>query len=77
MRSTRRGSGFGELWLWSSGKRKGADENAREKAFASSEFRAYNPRVEYHVSKFIEVIRKTGGKEVNAEKMLENLVFDM
>jgi hypothetical protein len=49
----------------------------REKAFVSSEFKDYNPRVEYHVSKFIEVIRKTGGKEVNVEKLLENLVFDM
>lgn len=49
----------------------------REKAFASSEFKDYNPRVEYHVAKFIEVIRKTEGTEVNAEKLLENLVFDM
>ena len=43
----------------------------------SSEFKDYNPRVEHHVSKFIEVIRKTDGKEVNVEKLLENLVFDM
>ena len=43
----------------------------------SSEFKDYNPRVEYHVSKFIDVIRKTEEKEVNVEKLLENLVFDM
>lgn len=49
----------------------------RERAFVSNEFKDYNPRVEHHVSKFIDVIRKTDGKEVNVEKLLENLVFDM
>lgn len=49
----------------------------REKAFVSAEFKDYNPRVEHHVGKFVEVLRKTEGKEVNAMKLLENLVFDM
>ncbi|KAE9378959.1 cytochrome P450 [Stipitochalara longipes BDJ] len=48
-----------------------------EKAFVSAEFEDYNPRVEHHVSKLTEVIRKTEGKEVNATKLLENLVFDI
>jgi hypothetical protein len=43
----------------------------------STEFKDYNPRVEHHVSKFVEVLRKTGEKEVNAMKLLENMVFDM
>lgn len=49
----------------------------RERAFASNEFKDYNPRVEHHVTKLVEVIRKTEGKEVNALKLMENLVFDM
>jgi hypothetical protein len=49
----------------------------RERAFASNEFKDYNPRVEYHVAKLVEVIRKTEGKEVNAQKLMENMVFDM
>lgn len=49
----------------------------RERAFASNEFKDYNPRVEYHVAKLVEVIRKTEGKEVNAQKLMENTVFDM
>jgi 23S rRNA pseudoU1915 N3-methylase RlmH len=49
----------------------------RERAFASNEFKDYNPRVEYHATKLVEVIRKTEGKEVNAQKLMENMVFDM
>ena len=55
----------------------GLTSENRERAFVSSEFKDYNPRVEYHVSKFVEVIRNTEEKEVNAEKLLENMVFDM
>ena len=43
----------------------------------ASEFKEYNPRVELHVSKLVEVIRKTEGKEIDAQKMMENMVFDM
>jgi hypothetical protein len=43
----------------------------------STEFKDYNPRVEHHIAKLVEVIRKTEGQEVNAMKLLENLVFDM
>jgi len=39
-----------------------ANTRDREKAFGSAEFKDYNPRVELHVSKFIEVIRKTEGE---------------
>jgi hypothetical protein len=49
----------------------------REKAFASNEFKDYNPRVEYHVARLIEVIQKTEEKEVNAHKLMEDLTFDM
>lgn len=49
----------------------------RERALASSQFKDYNPRVEHHVSKLMEVIRKADGKEVNILKIIENFVFDM
>ena len=46
----------------------------REKAFVSAEFKDYNPRVEYHVSKFIEVLRKTEGKVSTASSFMVSLV---
>jgi hypothetical protein len=49
----------------------------RERAFVSTEFKEYNPRVELHVAKFIEILKNKGGAEVDASKMLDNLVFDM
>jgi hypothetical protein len=49
----------------------------REKAFVSSEFKNYNPRVEYHVAMLVKAIRKTEGKEVDCSKMLDNFVFDV
>jgi hypothetical protein len=77
MRFIRRGGGFGEFFLKFGEEEVMLMSGIREKAFVSSEFKDYNPRVEYHCSKLIEVIRKTEEKEVNAEKLLENLVFDM
>ena len=49
----------------------------REKAFVSSEFKDYNPRVEYHAAKLVKAIRKTEGKEVDGSKVMDNYVFDM
>jgi hypothetical protein len=77
MRFIRPGEEFGEFSCFH-GKSAGMlMYGNRERAFVSTEFKDYNPRVEYHVAKFIEVIRKTEGKEVNAMKLLENMVFDM
>lgn len=49
----------------------------REKAFVSSAFKEYNPRVEFHVDKMIQILLKSNGKEVNVTKTIDNLVFDM
>jgi hypothetical protein len=49
----------------------------REKGFVSSEFKDYNPRVEYHVAKLIKAIQKTEGKEVDGSKVMDDYVFDM
>jgi hypothetical protein len=49
----------------------------REKAFVSSEFKDYNPRVEFHVGKLVKAIRKEEGKEVDGSKIMENFVFDV
>lgn len=49
----------------------------REKAFVSSEFKDYNPRVEHHVTKFVEILKKKEGKEVDCSKTMDALVFDM
>ncbi|KAE8441592.1 hypothetical protein EG329_004641 [Mollisiaceae sp. DMI_Dod_QoI] len=48
-----------------------------DKAFASSQLKDYNPRVEHHVSKLVEVIRKGEGQEVNVLPIFENFVFDI
>ena len=49
----------------------------RDKAFVSTEFKEYNPRVELHVAKFIEILKRKDGEEVDSSKMLDNLVFDV
>ena len=51
----------------------------RERAFSSAEFKDYNPRVEYHVSKLIEILKTKAAQqiEVNCSKLMDNLVFDM
>jgi hypothetical protein len=54
-----------------------ANTLCREKAFVSSEFKDYNPRVEYHVAMLVKAIRKTKGKEVDGSKFMDNFVFDV
>ncbi len=51
----------------------------RERAFVSSEFTDYNPRVEHHVSKLIGKLKTTVGHkiEINFTKLMDDLVFDM
>jgi len=49
----------------------------REKAFVTSEFKEYNPRVEGHIEKLVQILRGSGGQTVNVSKAMDNLVFDM
>ena len=49
----------------------------REKAFLSSEFKDYNPRVEHHVSKLVKRMENTEGKEVNVSGFMDDFVFDV
>ncbi|CZS99910.1 related to pisatin demethylase cytochrome P450 [Rhynchosporium agropyri] len=48
-----------------------------ERAFASSEFQHYNPRVEYHVTDLVEVIKKANNEEVDCTRVMDNLAFDI
>ncbi|CZR65232.1 related to pisatin demethylase cytochrome P450 [Phialocephala subalpina] len=48
-----------------------------ERAFTNSQLKEYTPRVEHHVSKLVDVIRKGEGQEVNVLKIMENFVFDI
>lgn len=45
----------------------------------SSEFVDYNPRVEHHIAKLIDILKMNAKqqKEVDFQKLIENLVFDM
>lgn len=47
------------------------------KAFTPAEIKEYNPRVEHHVSKLVDIIQKSDGSEVNFTKLMDRLVFDM
>jgi hypothetical protein len=47
------------------------------KAFTPAEIKEYNPRVECHVSKLVDIIQKSNGNEVNFTKSMDKLVFDM
>jgi len=47
------------------------------KAFTPVEIKEYNPRVEYHVSKLVEILLKTNGNELNFTTSMDKLVFDM
>ncbi|KAL2074673.1 hypothetical protein VTL71DRAFT_8452 [Oculimacula yallundae] len=48
-----------------------------DKAFASSELQHYNPRVEHHVDRLVEVIKKANREEVNCTTIMDNLSFDI
>lgn len=49
----------------------------RERAFASSEFQHYNPRVDHHVANLVETISMAGQKDVDCSILMNSLSFDM
>ena len=52
-------------------------DNSRERAFVASEFKEYNPRVEKHIDRFIYVLKKSEGADINCTKAMDDLVFDV
>lgn len=49
----------------------------RNNAFTPIELKQYNPRVEHHVAKLVQLIRGFQGKEFNFSKVMDNFVFDV
>lgn len=48
-----------------------------DRAFTNSQLKEYTPRVEHHVSKLVDAIRKGERQEVNVLNIMENFVFDI
>ncbi|KAF8253206.1 cytochrome P450 [Wilcoxina mikolae CBS 423.85] len=48
-----------------------------DQAFKASALSEYAPRVELHVEKFISVLEKINGEEVNCLKPIQNLAYDI
>jgi hypothetical protein len=48
-----------------------------DKAFKTTAIAAYFPRVQTHVGKFIRVLEKTAGREVDCVPLIQSLTFDM
>jgi hypothetical protein len=73
------------IWLVSAileffqGKTRGSanNQNLRKKAFLSAEFKDYNLRVEHHIGKFMDILKRGANKEVNFRDIVDNAVFDM
>lgn len=49
----------------------------RDLAFKTNALNEYNPRVEYHVGKFLETLLATNGEEINCTPLIQTFTFDV